>query len=290
MRGTVVSIGLAAVVSLTAGCGGTSTSPSTESLRAARTHSAAANHYVALGSSYASGPGSKPLTDARCGRAEDNYPNLVSRRLHVELTDASCSGATTADIIDRAQPKVADHRQIDAVTADTSLVTLTVGGNNVRYISRVMAYSCQAVGPVGPARVAHCNGSPPPIPSATDYAQLAQNLGWVLHAIRDRAPRARTLVVEYLPIADGVTCESLPLTPDQLAETRSVHGELTRATALAVQRYGAELVRVSQAATGHGICSSEPWLFGYEGPAPYHETPAGKAAIATMVVQALGRS
>ena len=50
--------------------------------------------YVALGSSFASGPGIDPLLDARCGRSGSNYAHLVAERLGYDLVDVTCGGAT----------------------------------------------------------------------------------------------------------------------------------------------------------------------------------------------------
>jgi hypothetical protein len=44
--------------------------------------------HVALGSSFASGPGIDPILDARCGRSGSNYAHLVAARLGYELVDA----------------------------------------------------------------------------------------------------------------------------------------------------------------------------------------------------------
>ncbi|MGC4935134.1 SGNH/GDSL hydrolase family protein [Gordonia sp. DT30] len=284
-----------AAACLGAGCGvpatTTVTNSSTVSSTIVHPSNAPTKKYVALGSSYAAGPGGIRLTDMRCARSEGNYPSLVAQSLGLQLTDVSCSGATTADIVDRAQPGVADRPQIDAVTADTSLVTLTVGGNNIHYVGRLMALSCRAVGPIVGARAEHCNSSPPPPPAAADFAHLSTTLHRVLQAIRDRAPQATIVFVDYLPLTTGdATCDVLPLSPEQRAETLTVYAGLTKAIATAANSVGAEVVRMSTAGHDHGVCSADPWLYGYESPAPYHETPSGKAAIAATVAKVVGAS
>src|SRR5690348_15938455 len=58
--------------------------------------------YVSLGSSYAAGAGIGrlvPGTPQRCGRTENNYAHLLAARMHLELVDVSCGGATTAHIL-----------------------------------------------------------------------------------------------------------------------------------------------------------------------------------------------
>src|SRR5580693_568311 len=94
--------------------------------------------YVAMGSSFAAGPGLKPRAPGsprRAGRSAVNYAHLVADRLGLELTDVTYSGATTQDILAGAPGK---PPQLDAVTADTRLVTLTAGGNDVGYVPRLV--------------------------------------------------------------------------------------------------------------------------------------------------------
>ena len=54
--------------------------------------------YVALGSSFASGPGIEPIIDAGCGRSGNNYAHLVAERLGYDLVDVSSGGATVAGL------------------------------------------------------------------------------------------------------------------------------------------------------------------------------------------------
>lgn len=90
--------------------------------------------YVAMGSSYAAGFGIQPqVPDAgSCERSELDYPHLVAARLHLELDDVSCGGAVTANALDT--PLCSAPPQIDAVTSNTRLVTMTIGGNDVNYV------------------------------------------------------------------------------------------------------------------------------------------------------------
>ncbi len=260
------------------GASGTSVSP----------RDGTSKRYVALGSSYASGPGGT-LTDRRCERSEDNYPSQTARALHMELVDASCAGATIADIVSRAQPHVADAPQIDAVTADTALVTLTVGGNNVGYMRRVMALSCIAVGPAEPSST--CNPTSPPPPTAADFEALTRSLTRLIADIAVRAPHAMIIVVDYPPLAvSGESgCAALPLTSGQIDQTSRVLDGVDGALAAATSATGTHLVRASLAGRAHGVCSAQPWLYGYGGPAPYHERPFGKTAISRLVAEMVTR-
>jgi lysophospholipase L1-like esterase len=95
------------------------------------------DRYVALGSSFAAGPGLRPRSPGsprHAMRSSINYAHLLADRLGLQLTDVSWSGPTAAQIAERLPGRPA---QLEAVTADTALVTLTCGGNDVGYIPRL---------------------------------------------------------------------------------------------------------------------------------------------------------
>lgn len=102
-------------------------------------------HYVAMGSSFAAGPGILPGADdpgsVPCGRSSANYAHFLARRNKLALTDVTCGDATTANILEQGQFGAA--AQIDAVTADTQLVTVTIGGNDVFYTATMGGLACQ---------------------------------------------------------------------------------------------------------------------------------------------------
>jgi lysophospholipase L1-like esterase len=95
----------------------------------------AGSRYVAIGSSFAAGPGIAVRASAsqrRAGRSAGNYAHLVVRALGLDLHDVTYSGATTSDIL---TPSAAGQpAQLEAVTPDTRLVTITAGGNDVGFL------------------------------------------------------------------------------------------------------------------------------------------------------------
>ncbi|WP_344781819.1 SGNH/GDSL hydrolase family protein [Gordonia caeni] len=246
--------------------------------------------YVALGSSFAAGPGSgEPV--GRCGQTHDNYPRRVADALNLKLDDASCSGAVVADIL---RPSSKGHPpQIEAVTPDTSLVTVTIGGNDVSYIGRLATSACAnlAAGLFSPPLGRYCNTAawPSPFPVADRYSSVERDLADVVAAIRDRAPEARVVFVDYPPVVsvNEGPCPALPLEPWQVAETESVGAQLAAATARAAEATGAQLVSTAQAGAGHTVCSAEPWIRGYGQSMAFHPNSAGKAAVADQVVRTL---
>src|ERR1700727_822749 len=98
--------------------------------------------YVALGSSMAAGPGIRPGaagTPRLAGRSALNYPHLIAERLGFELVDVTFSGATTAHLL--ADRQHGAPPQLTALDGSESLVTVTIGGNDVGYVPLLMAAS-----------------------------------------------------------------------------------------------------------------------------------------------------
>src|SRR5215831_3912374 len=90
--------------------------------------------YVALGDSYTAGPFiPNQLADPiGCLRSDHNYPHRLAFAIGIALRDASCSGATLSKL-SRSQGVVGGTNppQLSRLSADTTLVTLQMGGNDV---------------------------------------------------------------------------------------------------------------------------------------------------------------
>jgi lysophospholipase L1-like esterase len=266
------------------------------------------SRYVALGSSFASGPGLN-LIDPMCSRSSNNYPSLVATSLDLTLTDVSCGGATVGNVLD--VPQFGRPPQIQSVTADTKLVTVTVGGNDAQYLSQLIRTACQAnPAPVDAALV----GLPPflvdlvrpalcaPMTDADRSASqialdlIAGRLVDLIEQIRVRAPDARIVLVDYVTIVpqSGRTCDGLPLSQSEAKYFLDVARQLQLATKHAAQQSGAELVEASKASRGHDACSNDPWVFGFEfgnilagGAKAFHPNAAGMTAVADLVAQTI---
>lgn len=253
-------------------------------------------HYVALGSSYAAGANIPPLATERpqrCGASQLSYSRVLATQLGLDLTDASCGGATTAHVLG---PWNELPPQIDAVRADTALVTITIGGNDLNYMGLMFTASCHAG--FGRERLAdpQTGTCPPlPLPDASAFQQVEDNLAEVLSAVRARAPSARIVLVQYVTLAPGAPCAAAAIAPEHATIARTLAQGLSEASTNAAIRAGAEVLAVDRLSQDHTPCDSVPWATGLgEGfdpaqGAPWHPNAAGHAAIAAELAAMLAR-
>ncbi len=226
--------------------------------------------YVALGSSFAAGPGlapgkpAVPGAPARCGQSMANYPTLLAERLSLVLIDRSCSGAQTANILNswgEIPP------QIEAVTPDTRLVTLTIGGNDLNYVGNAFAASCRAqVAAASPALPGDKARVCPAlfIPSEADYAANEDRLRQIVREIHRRAPSARVMFVQYLtliPTADRM-CAAVAMSPEDADVLRTIAARLSETILRTAAAEGAQVVQMNEASATHTPCDKVPWMNG----------------------------
>ena len=89
--------------------------------------SASSVNYVALGDSYSSGVGAGSYTSSSgsCDRSTNAYSQLwANANDPASYISVACSGATTSTVI---------SSQLSALSASTTLVSITVGGNDVGF-------------------------------------------------------------------------------------------------------------------------------------------------------------
>jgi lysophospholipase L1-like esterase len=240
--------------------------------------------YVAMGSSFASGPGVTRAAESspqRCGRSNDNYAHQLSRMRQLLLVDVTCGGATTRYLLGPWEELPA---QLDAVSADTRLVTITIGGNDLGYMSGLFRASCAQ--PPCPAIAA---------PSEQAYADLAARMDQVVATIRERAPQARIVFVDYPQVlAPRGVCAATPMTEADANVAREIARRLIVITAEAAARNGVDLLQASALSEGRDACAADAWMNGSTNPTPldgvaYHLRLAGMTAIAEALDAMLPR-
>jgi lysophospholipase L1-like esterase len=254
---------------------------------------AAGSRYVAMGSSFAAGPGIPSRaagSPRRAGRSTGNYAHLVARALSLDLYDVTFSGATTGDILG---PSAAGQpAQLDAVTPDTALVTITAGGNDVGFLPRLtlasLPWPLRAL-PSARARAAELGDS-----RATDerFAGLERNLAAIASRLHDRAPGCEVLLVDYLTILPPDRRDAGgPPPPEIAAWGRAIAARLAATTQAAAEAAGLGYVAASVASADHHAWSAAPWTrrfhLSLRGGAPYHPNADGMKEVAGLIVEAL---
>ena len=261
--------------------------------------------YVAMGSSFGSGSGIAPYdpeAPARCQRSTDNYAHQLARKRNLRLVDVTCGGATTAHVLG---PWNELPPQVDALSADTALVTITIGGNDVGYIGRLIAGSCggdpnsAAVGQPLCQMIAAGRRNGAAMPTATEAAwtKVEEALTTIITEIRRRAPQARIIFVDYLAVLpDAALCDQTPLSPEAARDGRTTAARLARLTADVARRNGAEVLAASRLSQErHNACAANPWMAGFlmpegqRGFVPYHPNLAGMTAVADALDHKLRR-
>jgi lysophospholipase L1-like esterase len=255
----------------------------------------AATRYVALGSSMAAGPGIGPRaagSPLRAGRSARNYPHLVAERLGYDLLDVTYSGATTANVLRERQHGAPP--QVDVLDGSESLVTVTIGGNDVGYVPLLFAATAPPLLRALPVIGNALRELLDPAARERALADVGASLREVGRTVRTRAPQARIMFVDYLTLLPPAGTPAPPLS-DAVAELgRHVADRLADITAEAARDTGCEVVPAAQASRAHHAWSADPWTVGAGSllpwrPKPFHPNAEGMRAVADLVVGALAR-
>ncbi|MFZ2996868.1 SGNH/GDSL hydrolase family protein [Sphingobium sp.] len=266
--------------------------------------------YVAMGSSYAAGPGVTTSADTpptRCQRSADNYAHQFARQHGLHLVDVSCGGATTAHILG---PWKELPPQIEAIPPDARLVTVTIGGNDVGFVGSLMKASCDGqVDLLSSAASAMCGkmaayarekpqqfAAMQATADEATWAKLEAAMDSIGEQVKRRAPNARLVFVDYIRIVPAKGCVSAPFNNPVSADTaRTIALRLANVTATVARRAGAGLVRASDLSRGHEACTADSWSSGFAPPngvtnfSPYHPNLAAMTAIAGALDREVGR-
>lgn len=268
------------------GSGGSSSAPSSSPSASPPAPAGAAGRYVALGDSYTAAPGVGKATGPEgCFQTDANYPHLLAERLDYTLVDVSCSAATSENLTTEQALNVPP--QLDALTADTALVTLGIGGNDEGLFSGLVQ-ECAGPG-------AACRESARFAPDRLDaeLKRLSARIAANVRAIEQRAPKARIVVVGYPQVlpASGA-CERLPIDAANLPFAHELNRRLDAAVRSGARSAGALVADVWTATRGHDACAADPWIAGAvpEGPAvPLHPYAAYEKAAADVVATVLAK-
>ncbi|MFC4784573.1 SGNH/GDSL hydrolase family protein [Nocardioides sp. MAHUQ-72] len=225
--------------------------------------------YVALGDSYTAAP-LVPDTDVTngCLRSTNNYPALVAADLSgTQLVDVSCSGADSSSMVGVQQTgNQAQPPQFDALTPETDLVTVGIGGNDFDLFATLVGTCAKlrSSDPEGaPCEKRFTSGGSDRL--ARELRQIRGHVAAIVAGIRDRAPKARVVVVGYPQILppSGTCPDLLPLATGDYDYARRINEGLAQAVEQGARKADA-FVDVFGPSAGHDICSDDPWINGRE--------------------------
>jgi lysophospholipase L1-like esterase len=228
--------------------------------------STAGYNYVALGDSYSSGTGAGSYDiNSSCERSSAAYPALYDAAASPSsFTFVACAGATASDI---------ESNQLSSLSAGTTLVSLTDGGNDAGF-STVMTDCVLFWDSV-------CLSA---ISNAESYAQntLPGVLDTLYSDIRADSPSAHVVVLgypEFYDLANSSGCVGLDGT-----KRTAINGGadvIDGVIKTEVAKYANFTYKdVNSGFAGHRLCDSNPWLHSLTYPigSSYHPTSDGQKA------------
>src|SRR5580658_1423674 len=225
-------------------------------------HASGPVSYVALGDSYSSGHGAGDYSDGSCLQSANAYPVLWHDEHGGSFSNETCSGATTSDVI---------NSQLGALSASTTLVTITIGGNDVGFESVMTTCVLDSQSSCLLA-----------LSQAEQQAQasLPGALDTVLSDISRLAPNADVVVLGYPQFYDlsmSPSCFGLSTT-DRTAINQGI-SLLDSLISAAADQYGDTFVDVNPYFSGHQICDWNSYLNGIDWldlGASFHPTADGQ--------------
>lgn len=260
--------------------------------------------YVALGDSYSSGEGTYPAPKdgtvergaQRCHRSPKAYYAAVgaSFRFRGGVVHAACAGATVAGV---RNGQYGQPGQLGKVSPRTSLVTISVGGNDAGF-STVLTHCI-----VKPPLSAACRGQNAAVTGRLPGIQ--RGVTALLADINRRAPAARIILVGYPHLfaeAPTASADTIGITDQRWLNAMARRLDLTlRAAARTADRrisrvHGpgtVEFIDTYDAFAGHEIGTPAPYLNDLSldvrhlkaRPSSFHPNAAGYHRMAQLVDQ-----
>jgi lysophospholipase L1-like esterase len=250
--------------------------------------------YVALGDSYSAASGvlpPDPTAAVQCLRSTQNYPHMLAAQLGARFTDVTCGGADTTHFATAQYPGVAP--QLDALNADTDLVTMTIGGND----SGVFINSILRCGAAGLTTLGQ--GSPCQQQLGSSFEDTVRNvtgpsLVAALNAVKQAAPNARIAILGYPAILPptGGCYPVMPVAVGDVPYLYSLQTTLNQVIADAARQTHVTFVDMTGPSQGHDACQPlgvrwvEPVLTGTN-PVIVHPNAQGEQAMAAAVTRTL---
>jgi lysophospholipase L1-like esterase len=250
--------------------------------------------YVALGDSYSAASGvlpPDPSAPPECARSLRNYPHVIAAATGAQLKDVTCGAAETSHFFESQYPGVAP--QLDALSSDTQLVTMTIGGNDSNvFIETILDCGAAGLSTLG-------QGSPCKDRYGSSFEETIKNTTYpslvrALEAVRGKAPHARVAILGYPWImpASGGCFDKMPVAEGDVPYVRGIQATLNDAVRRAAAATGATYVNMNVVSEGHDACKPigvrwiEPVLQGTN-LVIVHPNALGEAGMAAQTMKVL---
>lgn len=265
-----------------------------------------------------------------CHQSSLAYGDLVAAHLDATFTNLACTGSTyengivgprynttsTGSVIHYAPAQFGNwetRQNLNAAytAAHPSLVLVTFGADDVHFVNVIE--SCVA------ASITDSNQCTAADPGPTIQNDVLNHLGTLktdyrslVSAIQARGAASRPRKVPYIvfttyanPLPAPGTDLSVAACPDAAhltaAQTAYLTTLLLKVDATLVSAVskipGVSVANIDNALAGHRLCSPDPWAYGpsilltdHSANAPYHPTPQGQRAIASVVLRSIPSS
>lgn len=248
-----------------------------------RIHPSQAVNYVALGDSYSSGVGAEDYDTASgsCKRSINAYPQRWVKDFSLEpvtaFTFTACAGAKIADV---------ESKQLGSLGQETTMVTMSIGGNDVGFEKIVTACLANNIRLLqGNA----CNQAIRDVEKSKRW--LPKKLNTLYEKIQEKAPNAQVFIFGYPRILELGDCGFFSFSDSirrNMAKATSTLNGIIRDVAI---KNGFTFIDGELVFKGHGVCShgpDGPWItdirsiFG-----AYHPTRDGQDAYAAALEAAM---
>jgi len=218
--------------------------------------------YVVLGDSYSSGVGAGDESGS-CDLSPNAYgPLWASANSAAAFTFDACSGATTSTVI---------SSQLSSLSTSTTLVSITIGGNDVGFSSIMETCILEST--------SSCESA---VSQSESYANntLPGNLSTLFADIKSDAPNAKVVVLDYPDFYDTSVSLCIGLSSADHQALDNGINDLDGVIKTAASNAGFYFADVRNQFAGHELCDSAGWLNSvdiFDIHTSYHPTATGQA-------------
>ncbi|MGA7206604.1 MAG: SGNH/GDSL hydrolase family protein, partial [Specibacter sp.] len=218
--------------------------------------------YTVLGDSYSAGTGGG-AESLPCLQSPNGYGNDYAAATGAVMANLACYGATTDQV---------QALQVPNIPATTTLITLTVGGNDIG--TGAVATACTAA-----PQSSTCSAAL--AASLQQLTKLPAKIKALIKAIKAKVPKAKINFLGYPNLFEPATMTQLGLPASDVKAARTMNAAadlLNGVIAVSALTGGARYVPVAWAFAGHGIPSASQWIVGpgdATNPFVFHPTATG---------------